>query len=73
MPITFCNEGDCVIVVDLKGKDEVKRHLSDLGIVKGKEITLQRFDGVNYIFAIDGNRLALSKEIAKRIYVREVI
>lgn len=33
---------------------------------------VQRFDGNNYIFLVDGNRLALSKDIAKRIMVEEI-
>lgn len=72
MPVTLFSEGDHVIVTMVKGNDEVRKHLSNLGIVKGKELILQRFDGVNYIFLIEGNKLALSKDIAKRIFVEEV-
>lgn len=72
MPVTLFSEGDHVIVIMVKGNDEVRKHLSNLGIVKGKELILQRFDGVNYVFLIEGNKLALSKDIAKRIFVEEV-
>ena len=69
MPITFFNQGDKVRVISLKGNDEIRKHLSNLGITKGREMIVQRFDGNNYIFLVDGNRLALSK----RIIVEEVV
>ena len=49
-----------------------KKHLNNLGFAKGRIISLQKFDGVNYIFVIDGNRFALSKDLAKRIIVKEI-
>lgn len=73
MPITFFNQGDKVRVISLKGNDEIRKHLSNLGITKGREMIVQRFDGNNYIFLVDGNRLAFSKDIAKRIIVEEVV
>lgn len=72
MPVTLFNEGDHVVVTQVKGNDDIRKHLSNLGIVKGKEMILQRFDGVNFIFLIESNKLALSKDIARRIYVEEV-
>ncbi len=73
MPVTLFSECDSVRVTMIKGNDQIRKHLSNLGIVKGKEMTLQRFDGVNYIFLIEGNKIALAKDIAKRIIVEEVV
>ena len=73
MPITMFNEGDKVEVINIKGDDKIKKHLYNLGFAKGRVITLQRFDGVNYIFLIDGNRFAINKDLAKKIMVKEVI
>ena len=72
MPITFYSEGDLVEVIKLKGDEKIIKHLNNLGFAKGRQIRLQSFDGVNYIFSIDGNRFALNKELAQKIIVREV-
>ena len=72
MPITFYNAGDLVEVIRLKGDDKIIKHLQNLGFGKGRKIKVQSFDGVNYIFSIDDNRLALNKDLAKKLIVREV-
>lgn len=73
MPITLCSVGDLVEVIQLKGDDKVIKHLQNLGFGKGRQIKVQSFDGVNYIFSIDDNRFALNKDLAQKIIVREVI
>lgn len=50
----------------------MKTHLSNLGFVKGKKVKLFFFDGVNYIIMVDNSKYALNKDLAKRIYVREI-
>ena len=72
MPITLCSIGDLVEVIKIKGDDKVIKHLQNLGFGKGRQIKVQSFDGVNYIFSIDDNRFALNKDLAKKIIVREV-
>lgn len=72
MPITLLNEGEKAEIVSIKGTDDTKKHLSNLGFAKGRIVSLQKFDGVNYIFVIDDNRFALSKDLAKRIIVKEL-
>lgn len=72
MPLTLLNEGETAEIVNIKGTDAVKKHLNNLGFAKGRIISLQKFDGINYIFVIDGNRFALSKDLAKRIIVKEI-
>lgn len=71
MPVTLLNEGEKAEIVSIKGTDSIRKHLNNLGFAKGRIISLQKFDGVNYIFVIDDNRFALSKDLAKRIMVKE--
>ena len=72
MPITLLNNGQEAEVIKIKGDDEIKTHLSNLGFVKGKTIKLFFFDGVNYIMMVDNSKYALNKDLAKRIYVKEI-
>ena len=72
MPITLLNDWQEAEVIRITGNDEIKTHLSNLGFVKGKTIKLFFFDGVNYIIMIDNSKYALNKDLAKRIYVKEI-
>ena len=72
MPITLLNNGQEAEVIKIKGDDEIKTHLSNLGFVKRKTIKLFFFDGVNYIIMVDNSKYALNKDLAKRIYVKEI-
>ena len=72
MPITLLNNGQEAEVIRVTGDDEMKTHLSNLGFVKGKKVKLFFFDGVNYIIMVDNSKCALNKDLAKRIYVREI-
>lgn len=72
MPITLCKDQEELEVLKITGNDEVKTHLSNLGFVKGKIVKLFFFDGVNYIIMVDNCKYALNKDLAKRIYVKEM-
>ena len=72
MPITLLNNGQEAEVIRVTGNDEMKTHLSNLGFVKGKKVKLFFFDGVNYIIMVYNSKYALNKDLAKRIYVREI-
>lgn len=72
MPITLLKEGSQAEVIRITGDDSVKKHLNNLGFVAGKIVKLFFFDGVNYIIMVDNSKYALNKDLAKRVYVREV-
>lgn len=72
MPITLLNNNQEAEVIRITGNDDIKNHLSNLGFVKGKKVKLFFFDGVNYIIMVDNSKYALNKDLAKRIYVREI-
>lgn len=73
MPITLANIGDKLIIDRIIGNDKVKHHLNNLGFVEGKVVSLFSFDGTNYIIVIDDARYALNKDMAKRIFVKELV
>ena len=72
MPITLLNNNQEAEVIRITGNDDIKNHLSNLGFVKGKKVKSFFFDGVNYIIMVDNSKYALNKDLAQRIYVREI-
>ena len=38
MPLAMAIEGETRTITDFKGQEEMKRHLQDLGFVKGEQV-----------------------------------
>lgn len=68
-PLTFANQGEKCKVVKIGGKDEVKRHLANLGFVENEIIEIVSETGGNLIISVKDSRIAVSKEMAGRIVV----
>ena len=69
MPLAFASVGEENIIKRIGGKPEAKKHLEDMGFVVGSLITLiSKFEG-NVIVNVKDTRIAISKEMAARIYV----
>ena len=58
MPLTMTKAGETVTIRRISGKDEVRLHLAELGLVVGSEVTV-----------VNESRLALDKTMASRIMV----
>ncbi len=69
MPLTFVNVGEESIIRKIGGKPEVKKHLENLGIVVGGNITIISMANGNVIVNVKGSRLAISREMAQKIMV----
>ena len=69
MPLTFCPEGEENIIKRIGGKEDVKRHLENLGFFPGGTITVVTQTGGNLIVNIKESRVAVSKEMAAKIMV----
>ena len=69
MPLTLLKAGQSSIITRIGGKPETRRFLEGLGFVVGTPITvISEIDG-NIICAIKDTRVAISKEMASKIYV----
>ena len=69
MPLTLLKAGQSSIITRIGGKPETRRFLEGLGFVVGTPITvISEIDG-NIICAIKDARVAISKEMASKIYV----
>ncbi|MCR4755688.1 MAG: ferrous iron transport protein A [Lachnospiraceae bacterium] len=69
IPLNMADQGDDLIVRKVGGKPEVRQHLENLGFVVGSNIQLiSELDG-NVIVNVKESRIAISKEMAMKIYV----
>ena len=69
MPLTLLRAGQSSIITRVGGKPETRQFLEGLGFVVGTPVTvISEIDG-NIICAIKDARVAISKEMASKIYV----
>lgn len=61
--------GEIRTIVDFRGKDDVKRHLQDMGFVKGEQVQVLSENGSGMILLVKGVRIALNKGLATKIMV----
>ncbi len=69
MPITLANPGEELMIRKLGGNDETRRFLESLGFVVGSNITVVSEIKGNVIVKVKESRVAVSKEMARRVMV----
>ena len=69
MPLTFARSGEPATVKAIRGKDEMRRFLENLGFVVGGMVTVVAENGGNLIVNVKDSRVALSKSMANRIMI----
>ena len=69
LPLTLADPGEDLIVKNVGGLPEVKKHLENLGFVVGSEIRIVTTMGGNIIVKVKEARVAISKEMAQKIMV----
>ena len=69
MPITMTRPGETVTIRKIRGKDEVRRHLAELGFVVDSDVTVISEIAGNLILQVKNSRIALDKTMANRILV----
>ena len=69
MPLTLANIGEENMIRRVGGKQEVKKHLEDLGFVAGSRVTVISVLGGNVIVNVKESRVAVSREMAQKIMV----
>ena len=68
MPVTMAVPGDRVRITRITGKDDIRRHLNELGLVEGDTITVVSNNGGNVILQVKDARIALDERLANRIH-----
>ncbi len=69
MPLTLADVGEENIIKKIGGKPEVKKHLENLGFVVGGNVKIINTLGGNLIVNVKETRVAISNEMAQRIFV----
>ena len=69
LPLTLANVGEPKLIVRVGGTSEVRSHLADLGFVVGTPVTVLNTISGNVIVNIMETRVAISREMAQKIYV----
>ena len=69
IPLAMADIGDVNTIKKITGKDEIRRHLAELGFVVGAEVCLISQLGGNLILSIKDSRVALDKNLAMRIMI----
>ena len=69
MPLTMVRAGETVVIRRVTGKDEVRRHLAELGLVADGQVTVVSTLAGSLILQVKGSRVALDKSMANRILI----
>ena len=69
MPLTMAREGEVTSIKRVGGKDEVRRHLENMGFVPGTDVTVVSVNNGNVIVNVKEARGAISREMANKILI----
>lgn len=69
MALAMVKLGETRIISNLNGKEDMKRHLQDLGFVKGESVKVIGENASGLILLIKDVRIALNRGLASKIMV----
>ena len=69
MPLTMAKAGETITIRKISGKDEMRRHLAELGFVVDSNVTVINEIAGNLIVQVKDSRIALDKTMANRIMI----
>lgn len=69
MPLTMAKAGEENLIKKIGGKPEVRQFLENLGFVVGGVVTVISAIGGNVIVNVKESRVAVSSEMANKIFV----
>ena len=69
LPLTMAKPGEPVVIRKITGKDEVRRHLAELGFVVDETVSVVSEMGGNLILQVKDSRIALDRSMANRVMI----
>ena len=69
MPLTMAREGEVTSIKRVGGKEEVRRHLENMGFVPGTDVTVVTVNNGNVIVNVKDARVAISRDMANKIMI----
>ena len=67
MPLSLVKAGETVRVTRVKGNEDMKHHLENLGFVEGSEVHVVSSSSGNIIVTIMGARFGLDTKVAQHV------
>ncbi len=67
MPLSMAKQGDIVVIKKITGKDEIRQHLAEMGLVLDQTVKVVTERGGNLIVQVRDARIALDRSLANRI------
>lgn len=71
MPLAMMEQGETREITDFKGQEEMKRHLQDLGFIKGEKVRVVGENPGGMILMVKGTKIALNRALALKIIVAD--
>lgn len=71
MPLAMMEQGETRVITDFKGQEEMKRHLNDLGFIKGELVRVLGENPSGMILLVKGSKIALNRALANKIIVED--
>ena len=65
----MAREGEVTSIKRVGGKEEVRRHLENMGFVPGTDVTVVTVNNGNVIVDVKEARVAISREMANKIMI----
>ena len=69
MPLTMANVGEPVTIPRITGKDDIRQHLAELGLVVDTAVTIVSELAGNLILQVKDSRIALDQTMTNRVMV----
>lgn len=70
MPLSLLNAGDTAQILNIKGKEEQRQFLSNLGFIVGDKLTVVSNNSGDMILVVKESRVAVGKDLTTKIIVR---
>lgn len=69
IPLSMAKAGEVAVIKKITGKDEVRQHLAELGLVVEEPVKIVSEVSGNLILQVKESRIALDKTMANRIMI----
>lgn len=67
LPLSLFRAGETVTVRRVRGNEDMRRHLQEIGFVDGAEVKVVASSGSNVIVLVKGARFGLDAKVAQHI------
>lgn len=69
MPLSLARPGETATIRKITGRDPVRRHLAEMGLVENSSVTVISQLGGSLIVQVRDSRVALDRQMAGRVMI----